>query len=70
MALPERTPQLDPQRIESAEKLVAGKDLAPEAIRSILEQEGFEDPIIEHVARTSMLALKKYKSSVVKTWNS
>ena len=62
--------KLDPNQVEKARRAVSQseKSLTPDAIRSLLEREGYEEPVIDYVTRVSTIELKKYKSAVIKGW--
>ena len=59
---------LDESQVANAEELIVkkgreGKALEPAEIRKLLEAEGFENPVIEHVISKSNQVMKKYTAA-------
>ncbi|EYF04132.1 hypothetical protein [Chondromyces apiculatus] len=59
---------LDESQVANAEELIVkkgreGKALDPAEIRKLLEEGGFENPVIEHVISKSNQVMKKYTAA-------
>lgn len=62
---------LDQREIIDAQNLIAKTEgLVPDQIRVLLEQEGYEQPVIDYVSKVTVFDFaKKYKAVPVKVWS-